>query len=135
MRPGWRTADCVNHVLGLVDYAPHQAMPLVHEAPLDAALEQPNAVREETERVDQDYRTAVQPEPLPGDRFEQFLERAASSWHRDHRIDFVDHKPLSLVQIVHDDQFAESAMAPFEVVHEAGQHSDYASALGEGRVS
>src|SRR5713226_1770006 len=109
-------------------------MTLVHETPLDAALQKVDAWREEAKRVDQHDRAAEQSEPLPRDRFEQFLERAASAGQRDHRVDLVDHQALALVQVIYDEQLAQAAMTPFEVVHETRQDADHAAAFAERRV-
>jgi hypothetical protein len=37
---------------------------------------------------------------------------------------------LAFVQVIYDQQLAQAAMTPFEVVHETRQHSDHAAAPG-----
>src|SRR5215472_18767328 len=103
-------------------------MALVHETFPDRPFQKFYARPVEIARIYNDDWTAVDSQPLPRHRLEQFFKRAASAGQCDDRIDFLDHQSLAFVHVPSEDQFAESAMRPFQVGHELGNHSDHAPA-------
>src|ERR1035441_2204000 len=83
--PPPRPPRSLHPALGIPRHAPHRAMLLVHEPLRHAAVQQLDARIEEATHVDQHHRTEVEPQPLPRDGFEEFLQRAASARQRDRR--------------------------------------------------
>jgi hypothetical protein len=74
--------------------------------------------------VEQADRFVVKRELQPGERFEQLVQRAKTSWQRDEAIAQIDHHLLALVHAGHDMQFGDTAVAEFFFHERFGDHAD-----------
>src|SRR5215467_12499575 len=133
-RPWGSVSDRIEHLVRTRYHAPHRSVALVHETFRDRPFQKCYARPVEIAGIYDDDCTAGDSQPLPRHRLEQFFKRAAAAWECDDRVDFLDHQSLAFMHVPGEDQFAESAVGPFQVGHELRNHADHAPACTQRAI-